>query len=352
MVPFMDNLLLSDSLLISSIAQKLYDPSQEIITYRGSEMTETKEFHAPAINTEDAAKVVSDWLDSQGYDTQTLPASDGSIVVQARKSGMLRKAVGMSTALGVTIKKTGDALIVETGAAKWTDKAAVGAIGVVFFPPAMATAAYGAWKQSKLPDQVFQVLETYISGGATTPFSLQKTTLSMSEKTLGARGLSAKDVLFFANGSNGQIYLTAQGVLIAREGSTFRKLASGNLTKGDKQILYKNITAVQFKDPGMTRGYIQFTLIGGLESRGGVFDAISDENTVLFDKADLDTFREVRRIVEEKIQGPPVAPSSVVQVASMPSTAEEIAKLSKLLQDGLITQEEFIQLKRKIIDGK
>lgn len=323
-------------------------------------MTETKVFHAPAISSEEAANVVSDWLKSEGFDTQILLAPEDGILVQARKSGMLRKAIGVSAALGVTIKKSGEELMIETGAAKWADKAAVGAVGAVVFFPVAATAAYGAWKQSKLPDQVFQVMEKYVleksdsTEDLATSLSLKITPpieakQGFSEKTLKSRGLSAKDVLFFANGSNGQVYLTAQGVLIAREGSSFKKWASGNLTKGDKLIPYKNITAVQFKEPGKTRGYIQFTLFGGIESRGGVFDAAIDENSVMFEKDYLGTFREVRRIVEGKIQG---ASAVTIQTTSAPSMAEEIAKLSKLLQDELITQEEFIQLKRKIIEGK
>lgn len=58
-------------------------------------------------------------------------------------------------------------------------------------------------------------------------------------------------------------------------------LASKGL-KGAKSIPFTSITAIQLKKSGLTSGYLQFTLPGGVESRGGVFQAASDENTFMF----------------------------------------------------------------------
>ena len=54
--------------------------------------------------------------------------------------------------------------------------------------------------------------------------------------------------------------------------------------KGEKRISYSSIRSVQFKEAGFTTGYIQFGIAGGIENRGGVWDATTDENTVLFTK--------------------------------------------------------------------
>lgn len=52
--------------------------------------------------------------------------------------------------------------------------------------------------------------------------------------------------------------------------------------KGEKAIPLSSIRAIQIKKPGLTSGYIQFSITGGNESKGGVFEATADENTVMF----------------------------------------------------------------------
>jgi hypothetical protein len=52
---------------------------------------------------------------------------------------------------------------------------------------------------------------------------------------------------------------------------------------GEKSIPFSSITAVQFKKAGFTNGYIQLSVAGGVES--GVWDATTDENTVMFTSA-------------------------------------------------------------------
>src|SRR5205814_75884 len=57
-------------------------------------------------------------------------------------------------------------LIVEIGAGKWTDKALAGGVGMLFVWPLFFTAAYGAWKQSALPQRTFEFIQAFIGGGA------------------------------------------------------------------------------------------------------------------------------------------------------------------------------------------
>ena len=53
--------------------------------------------------------------------------------------------------------------------------------------------------------------------------------------------------------------------------------------KGTKTIPFSSISAIQFKEAGAVfSGYLQFTIPGGNESKGGVFSAASDENTFMF----------------------------------------------------------------------
>src|SRR5438309_1063922 len=79
-------------------------------------------------------------------------------------------------------------------------------------------------------------------------------------------------------GRNGQLEVTSNAVVIRRAGVMG---FMSHPTKGEKSIPLESITAIQLKKPGLTAGYIQFSIAGGLEARGGVFDATRDENTIL-----------------------------------------------------------------------
>ncbi|MCR4407844.1 MAG: zinc ribbon domain-containing protein [Anaerolineae bacterium] len=128
-------------------------------------MTEQRMYHAPGLDIRELASVVSNWFQSQKFETQVLEAPGGGFVVQARQPEAWRSILGMSSALNVTMTLQGENLIVEMGAAKWIDKAAVGAVGVLIFWPALIPAAYGAWKQKQLPSQVFQLIDQYVATG-------------------------------------------------------------------------------------------------------------------------------------------------------------------------------------------
>ncbi|MEG0696260.1 NINE protein [Algoriella sp.] len=107
------------------------------------------------------------------------------------------------------------------------------------------------------------------------------------------------------NGIGGQITLTSKRVIIKRQG-LLAKASHGY--KGDKEIPMKSITAIQFKAPGsVTNGYIQFSILGGVEARGGAFDATSDENSVIFTKNQEQAFREIKRYIDAYIDEEPIA---------------------------------------------
>ncbi|MCY7285046.1 MAG: DUF4429 domain-containing protein, partial [Cyanobacteria bacterium CAN_BIN43] len=100
----------------------------------------------------------------------------------------------------------------------------------------------------------------------------------MTDESLQVRPTEIdRNLCYQANGSNGQIRLTRNRVIISRKG--FWGFVSQGLA-GEKEIPINRITAVQFKrSDSYTKGYLQFSIPGGLESKGGVFNAASDENT-------------------------------------------------------------------------
>ena len=115
--------------------------------------------------------------------------------------------------------------------------------------------------------------------------------------------------------------------------------------KGDKTIYYNDLTAVQFKKAGWTAGHIQFSLLGGRESVGGVLAASSDENTITINLNENDTAEKMVAYIQEKIKEarqPKVATAAT-------SSADEIMKLKNLLDMGIITQEEFDAKKKQLL---
>ena len=74
--------------------------------------------------------------------------------------------------------------------------------------------------------------------------------------------------------------------------------------KGTKTIPFSSISAIQFKEAGAVfSGYLQFTIPGGNESKGGVFTAASDENTFMFaEKKNNALAIQIKEYIETKVQ--------------------------------------------------
>ena len=64
-----------------------------------------------------------------------------------------------------------------------------------------------------------------------------------------------------------------------QHGGAFNTLMEMGI-QGGKQVLLDNITAIQIKPFGFAAGYLQFSIKGEVASKGGLFSAVGDENTV------------------------------------------------------------------------
>lgn len=115
--------------------------------------------------------------------------------------------------------------------------------------------------------------------------------------------------------------------------------------KGSKTIPFQSISAIQFKKGGMGNGYIQFSLLGGVESRGGLMDATHDENTVMFGGwgSENKKIEEIKNYIETRmVELRNTAPAQT-------SVADELSKLNELKQQGVLSEEEFEAAKKKIL---
>lgn len=120
-------------------------------------------FSAQGLDVAALIRNLMGWFTGEGFATQQLRTEDGAVLLQIEKQGGWRKFTGMSTALNVVLRLQGDQLLVEIGAGRWIDKAAVGTVSLFILWPLAVTAAIGAWEQLNMPQRVFQRIEQLIA---------------------------------------------------------------------------------------------------------------------------------------------------------------------------------------------
>lgn len=92
--------------------------------------------------------------------------AQGGYFVQAKdQEDGWKKFSGLTKAIQVQLIKAESNVIVNCDFGKWSDKVGAGAVGMLVFAPLAATAAFGAVKQSKLPEEIFAEIEKYIMFG-------------------------------------------------------------------------------------------------------------------------------------------------------------------------------------------
>ena len=147
--------------------------------------------------------------------------------------------------------------------------------------------------------------------------------------------------------SSGRYLVTVDEVGISIQQKGIINAMAVGLT-GTKQIPFSSITAVQFKSAQLLLfGYLQFSLLGGNEARGGVFQAAGDENTITFNKKEQEKAERLKQLVEDKIRSAQVTKNSTAQ--GVKSSAEQIREFKELLDIGAITQEEFEKKKIQLL---
>ena len=108
---------------------------------------------------------LKDWCLGDGFEVQTRDLVEGGMCLQARKSALWRKVLGMSTSLTVFFHPVGeDSVNVEIGEYAWLDEAITGGVALLIFQPLLITAGIGLYFQAGLPEKVYdhvtQFLET------------------------------------------------------------------------------------------------------------------------------------------------------------------------------------------------
>ena len=147
----------------------------------------------------------------------------------------------------------------------------------------------------------------------------------------------------YAKGSNGLITIDGDWLTIDRKG-----FGRAGHSKGDRRIPLASITAVQLRHARVfTDGFIRFTVAGSPEFRGGLQNAMRDENAVTFRRRQTTGFNMIRAAVEQYITAHHAGAQSG---AGEPDIPEQIKKLGELRDQKLITEEEFEAKKAQLLD--
>jgi hypothetical protein len=125
--------------------------------------------------------------------------------------------------------------------------------------------------------------------------------------------------------------------------------------KGTKTIPFASITAIQHKRAGFMVGYLQFSLKGGQESKGGVTAALQDENTFTYAGfGDNDIVDQIKQFIEQRMGAQPVSLSpqmsaAVHSSATFDDIVGQIERIAALKERGVLTEEEFTAKKKQLL---
>lgn len=114
----------------------------------------------------------------------------------------------------------------------------------------------------------------------------------------------------------------------------------------DTALLMRHITAVEVKKPGAFDGFIQFSIAGGVPHdnasslTGGAYDAARDETSITF--ADLESYDLALKI---KLHVETCAGGN----GHAAGLADELRTLKALLDEGILTADEFAGRKQLLL---
>lgn len=130
-------------------------------------MNETRVFMLNGTQAQDIVTRLEGFFRTEkGMDVQSSQTTDGYVMQASQPKDGWKTLTGMRLAVTVQMAVAGDQLNVSIGEGQWSDKIGAGAIGLFVAWPLAITAGMGAYKQKKLPSEVFQVIEnTIMTGG-------------------------------------------------------------------------------------------------------------------------------------------------------------------------------------------
>lgn len=130
-------------------------------------MAESKVFKLMnGVNAEMLGLALEEYLRENKAMTVQAGKTTGGYIVQGKQDAdTWKKTSGTDLAITIQLFEAGDVVNITIGYGKWSDKVGAGVVGWLIFPPLLATAAMGAYKQKKLPNELFNFIEGFILSG-------------------------------------------------------------------------------------------------------------------------------------------------------------------------------------------
>ncbi len=118
--------------------------------------------YTTTLSAKELAQALAAHFRSKEFDTQVFETSSGGTAMQARKESLWRQALGVAYAMTVVITPREDKLYIDLGGHEWVDTAVSAGIGLVAVPPVLLGTVYGIWRQNRLDQEVWRVIEEQV----------------------------------------------------------------------------------------------------------------------------------------------------------------------------------------------
>lgn len=166
---------------------------------------------------------------------------------------------------------------------------------------------------------------------------------------LKGKVLVMSELIYEIDGNMGKVLYVYEDRCVISTKAGIKATLFGNILDGDKEFYYSDITSVQFKNLGMTTGYLQFEYPGSHSGNNFV-----SENSFTFSASiGSSKYRELKeempKIYEDIRKRVKDAKKPANNSIQMLSPAEELKKFKELLDMQIISQEEFDAKKKQLL---
>lgn len=151
--------------------------------------------------------------------------------------------------------------------------------------------------------------------------------------------------IYELKGSKGKCLDVYEDKVVIRAKVNVASVLAGNALNGEKTIYFTDCIGIQFKKAGLMIGYLQFETAS---SKGN--DNLFAENSFNWDamlNISNKTMIEVAEYCKKQIEEYKTKKNSVA--INEVSVADEIKKFKELLDNGIITEEEFNAKKKELL---
>ena len=151
--------------------------------------------------------------------------------------------------------------------------------------------------------------------------------------------LRKKGIYYELDGCRGRSIKVCDNYCIIKTSISAGSVLTGNATDGEKTIFYHDVIGIQFKEPGLTIGYLQLETASNQMNHSNS-NAFS-ENTFTYE-FDVEKVKEIKDFIFQKVL-------AFKKPTNIENQCNQLKVISELFEKGLLSQDEFNRLKNNII---